>query len=110
VELRIDVERAAHLQDGFRIFAALGQLGAEQITQLGIAGIARDGGAQSRDLWRIHGHRLEKVSVSIADEFGVVWAVFRVMQSAIRAWRGPGSRRQRRTLKGRFATLRGASG
>src|SRR5687768_12051355 len=84
MELRVDVESAAHLQDGFRIFTALGELGTEQVTQLGVARIAGDGGTQSRDLWRIHGHRLKEVSASIAQGFRLVWDVFRVMQSALR--------------------------
>ena len=91
MELGIDVERAAHLHDGFRIFATLRELGAEQIAQFGVARITGDGGAQSRDLWRIHGHRLDEVSGSIAQGFAVVWAVFPALCKARSAGR-PGPR------------------
>ena len=54
VQLGIDVERGAHLRHGFRIFAPLRELGAQQVAQFGVARVAHDGGTQTLQFWRIH--------------------------------------------------------
>jgi len=57
VKFGIDVERGAHLRHGFRVFAPLRELGAQEITQLCVTRVSHDGGSQSLQLWRFHGVR-----------------------------------------------------
>ena len=45
MKLGVDVERGAHLRHGFGIFPTLGELGAEQVTQLRVSRVAHDGGS-----------------------------------------------------------------
>jgi hypothetical protein len=40
----VDVQRSAHLCQGFRILAPLGKFRAEQVAQLRVSGVANDGG------------------------------------------------------------------